>query len=185
MNRPERVLLGVVTSAHGVRGEVVVKSFTAEEESLADYGPLTDKEGREPLTLSLRGAVAKGLIARIDGVEDRNAAELLKGRELWIERELLPEEEDGEFYYVDLIGLTAVDIAGRPFGTVKDVANFGGGDLLEIAVTETGKNEFVPFKDVYVPEVDLPGGRVVVRWPLQFEIVNPDPAESEDGSAGD
>lgn len=177
MERPDRVLLGQIAGAHGIRGEVLVRTFTENPGDIASYGELTDSEGGRPLRLEARKLAPKGLVARVAGVSDRNGAEALKGAELWVARELLPPPEEGSFYYADLIGLEAVDTQGVTFGRVVRVANYGAGDLLEIELDKGEKSELVPFKAEYVPEVDIESGRVVIAWPLQFEIAQPDPQE--------
>ncbi len=177
MSRPERVLLGRIVAAHGVRGDVLVKTFTDEPADISRYGALTDAGGGRPLELVVRRATSKGLIVGVRGVDDRTVAETLRGAELWVERDRLPSAEEGEFYYVDLMGLEAVDEAGAPFGKIANVVNYGAGDLLEVVLSDGGKRELVPFKLEFVPEVDIAGARVVIAWPLQFEI-----AQSEDAS---
>ena len=182
-----RVLVGAVASAHGIRGEVLIKTFTQAPEDIGAYGPLTDAEGGRPLEVSVVRQTPKGIIARVSGVSDRNGAETLRGAELFVDRSALPETEEGEFYYVDLEGLEAVDEGGVRFGEVVRVVNYGAGDLLDIAVDATGKTEFVPFNDPYVTAVEPDASRVVVRWPLQFEVVEPGTGSKEDkaGEAGD
>lgn len=188
MKPSERVLVGVIATAHGIRGDVVIKSYTAVPEELACYGPLTDAAGGRPLTVTISRSTAKGLIGRVEGVVDRNGAEALRGAELWAAREAMPTASEDEYYYVDLEGLAAVDEAGQRFGQVVRVVNFGAGDLLDVAIEVTGKTEFVPFQTAFVPEVDIAGGRVVVKWPLQFEVVNPDSDGGDkdaDGAGGE
>lgn len=167
-----RVLLGRINGAHGIRGDVVVHSYTEVPQAIGDYGELTDSAGGRALRLKVLRVTTKGVIARVTGIGDRTAAETLKGAELWIERHQLPEAAPGEFYYEDLAGLQAVDREGSQFGEVVGVVNYGAGDLLEIRLSANGKTELVPFGEAFVPEVDVAGGRVVVAWPLSFEIVN-------------
>lgn len=167
-----RVLLGRINGPHGIRGDVVVHSYTEAPAAIADYGELTDKAGGRPLRLKVRRVTPKGVIASVAGIADRTAAETLKGAELWVGRHQLPEPEPGEFYYEDLVGLQAVDLKGAQFGEVAGVVNYGAGDLLEILLAGSRKTELVPFGEAYVPEIDIAGGRVVVAWPLRFEIVN-------------
>lgn len=157
-----RLLLGVVTGPHGVRGQVRIKSFTAEPADIAAYGPLLLADGRR-VTVSLSGRAKGVVLARLSGIDDRTAAEALKGAELWLERAALPAPEDDEtFYHADLIGLVAVDGAGRELGRVAAVHDFGAGDVLEIH----GDGELmVPFTRAAVPQVDVAGGRLVVAPP--------------------
>lgn len=156
------LLLGVVIGAQGVRGEVKVKTFTADPESLGDYGPLQDAGATKVYPLKvLRLSKGDVVIARIKGVEDRNAAEALKGTELYIQRSALPQAGDGEFYFADLVGLTAM-MSGRVLGRVTAVHNYGAGDMLEVK-TDSGRSAMVPFTDDAVPDVDLAAGRVTVE----------------------
>lgn len=158
------VLVGVITGARGVRGEVKLKSFTAEPADVAAYGPLFDEEGARQLRLNLVGGHGDQLIARVDGVADRTQADALKGRRLFVPRAALPAAGDDEYYHADLIGLTVLlaDGAGaRPFGRVRAVDDFGAGTVLEIDSAEHG-SVMVPFTREAVPEIDLGGGRLTV-----------------------
>jgi 16S rRNA processing protein RimM len=161
----KRVLLGRIAGAHGIRGEVLIKTFTAAPEGIAAYGPLSDAGGARSFSFESARPTPKGVVARLVGVADRNAAEALKGTELYIERERLPAAAEGEFYHADLVGLDAVEPAGKPLGSIVGVHNFGAGDLLEIRLAASGKTELVPFTDDAVPEVDIAGRRVVVVLP--------------------
>jgi 16S rRNA processing protein RimM len=164
MAQEKRVLLGRIVGAHGIRGEVVIHSYAAVPEDIASYGALSDKDGKRQFKLSSVRAAAKGVVARIAGIADRNAAEALKGTELFVPRERLPEPPEADTYYVsDLVGMTAVDAQGAIVGVVVDAPNYGAGDLLEIRKAGSSQTELIPFTDAYVPEVDLAARRVVVR----------------------
>ncbi len=159
-----RICLGVVVGAHGIRGLVKVKSFTAEPEAIARYGPLADERGEQRMALELVGAHKGVLLARIAGVDDRNAAERLKGTRLYVNRAALPEPEEEEFYEADLVGLEAVRRDGSSLGKVAAVHDFGAGASLEIE-DAAGKSVIVPFTRAAVPEIDIAGGRLVVEPP--------------------
>ncbi len=162
-----RVCLGVITGAHGVRGLVRVKSFTEVPEDVAAYGPLSDEDGTRVLTLAVTGRSKDALLARVEGVVDRDQALALKGTRLYVPRDVLPAlEEDETYYHADLLGLAAEDPEGRPLGRVKAVHNFGAGDLLEL---DGGGARLVPFTRQAVPVVDLDGGRLVVEPPEEVE----------------
>jgi 16S rRNA processing protein RimM len=162
---PERrILLGRVAAAHGVRGEVLIKTFTGRPEDIAAYGPLDDGRGHA-LRIEAVRVTPRGVVARLAGIADRTAAEALKGASLYVDRERLPAPGEGEFYYADLIGLAAVTPDGHPLGEVVAVHNHGAGDLLELRLAGTGKTELVAFTDAFVPEVDLAARRVLVRLP--------------------
>lgn len=158
----ERVLLGQISRAHGIRGEVIVRSYCAVPDDIAQYGPLSNADGTREFRLKIRGATQKGLIARIDGVDDRNAAEALRNTDLYVARDQLPEPDEDEVYHADVIGLTAMDRDGVAIGTVVTVQNFGAGDLLEVQLTGGKRTEFFPFDDVFVPEIDFDAGTLVI-----------------------
>ena len=157
------ICLVEITGPHGLKGEVRVRSFAETPSMLGAYGPLRDKAGRRFKVRSARPA-SKVLVVRFDGVDDREAAESLKGTKLYVERSRLPEPEPGEFYHADLIGLAVERSGGEPLGTVTAVQNFGAGDLLEVALADGG-TELIPFISDYVPDVDLAAGRVVADPP--------------------
>ncbi len=154
-----RVVLGIITGAHGIRGEVRLKSFTEDPAAIAEYGPLRTSTG-DRLEIKALRPVKNGFVAQIDGIVDRNQAEALKGIELFLERDKLPDTEDEEFYHADLIGLVAVTVTGEHVGKVIAVHDFGAGDLLEI--DRGGDSELIAFTAKVVPTVDIAGGRIVV-----------------------
>mgnify|MGYP006172645905 CR=1 FL=1 len=154
-----RVVLAVVTGAHGIRGEVRLKSFAAS----LDYGPLERSDGGPPLELLGLRPAKDGLIARFAGVNDRNAAQGLKGVELSVARERLPEPAEDEFYFADLVGLAAERPDGTPLGEVVAVHNFGAGDVIEVQLAD-GDTVLLPFTRSTVPDVD-PASRRLVMTP--------------------
>ena len=160
----ERVLLGRVAGAHGIRGEVLIKAFTERPEDIAAYGPLDDGGGRA-IEIEAARVTPRGVVARIAGIADRDAAEALKGTQLYVDRDRLPAPDKGKFYHADLIGLAAVDPDGRPLGEIVGVHNYGAGDLLELRLAGSGKTELVAFTEAFVPEIDLAAHRVVVLLP--------------------
>ena len=163
------ILLGAIAGVHGVRGEVKVKSFTADPLAIATYGPLYDDDGRRfDLKLSSKAAKDTIVIARIDGIADRNAAEALKGKRLYAPREALPAlEDETEFYANDLIGLAVEDRNGKGLGKVVDLADYGAGAIIAIAGGPEGDFE-LPFADRFVPVVDLAASKLVVDLPDDF-----------------
>ncbi len=158
------VCVGVVGRARGLRGEVRIKSFTADPAHIAAYGSLYDESGGRALRLRVTGRSRDQVVVRIEGVADRQAAQALKGLRLYVPRRVLPQPEAEEYYHVDLIGLR-VELAGNGvLGTVKAVHDFGAGDILEIA--GHGKEVLmVPFTRAAVPEVNFAAGRLVVDPP--------------------
>ena len=164
----ERLCVGVIAGAHGVRGLVKIKSFTDDPANLTAYGPLTDESGARRYQVAVTGRAKGVLLARIEGVGDRDAARALRGARLYVARAALPEPEDEEYYHADLIGLAVEDRAGAPLGRVAAVQNFGAGDILEIERPDQG-TLLVPFTKAAVPLVDPAGGRVVVEPPEETE----------------
>lgn len=157
------VCVGVITAAHGVRGGVRIKSFTEAPFGIAAYGPVSDAEGQR-FELAVTGE-SKGLVlAQIAGIADRESAEALKGRQLFVPRGTLPQPDEDEFYHADLVGLRAERAGDDPpeaIGTVVAVHDFGAGAILEVAQPD-GPPVLVPFTNDAVPTVDIAGGRVIV-----------------------
>jgi 16S rRNA processing protein RimM len=156
----KQILLGRILGAHGLKGEVKIKSFTENPLDVASYGAVSAPDGRR-FTLTRARMQGDIVIAGIKGVDDRNVAEQLKGLELSVTRADLPETEDGEFYQADLVGLAVFDIAGNRIGEVVGFQYAGTGDLIEIERTN-GSIGLVPFADSMVPEVDVANGRAVL-----------------------
>jgi 16S rRNA processing protein RimM len=185
-DRDERLCLGVITGPHGVRGQVRVKSFTENPEDIAAYGGLSDAQGRA-YRLSLTGSAKGVLLARIEGVSDREAAEALKGTRLYVDRSALPAiEEEETYYHADLIGLRVEDASGRRIGRIREVQNFGAGDMLEVQ-GEAGESLLFAFTRQAVPVVDIDGGKVVVDPPEEIEARPPEgggDAGSDTGQTG-
>lgn len=144
------VTLAVIIGAHGVAGEVRLKSFA---DDLANYRSFNDGA----LTLKSIRAGNNGAIARFAEIADRNAAEAMRGTELAVARSELPPLEDGEYYHADLMGLAVIDDAGTDIGRVVGVENFGAGDVIEIErpaaeAGKRGKRFMVPMRAEAVPE---------------------------------
>lgn len=158
------VLLGVIGAAHGIKGELRIKSYTGDPTAIASYGPLATADGRRFEILAVRLA-QEVVVARLKGVEDRNAAEALTGTELFVDRAVLPEPDDeDEFLHADLVGLAAETEDGAVLGHVVAIHDFGGGDMIEIR-PPAGESLLLPFTKAVVPVIDLPGRRLVVRPP--------------------
>lgn len=162
------ILVGRVAGAFGVKGELRITAYTDEPQALVRYRDLKRDDGSPALTL-VAGRPQKGaLIARAREVATREEAEALRGLQLYVPRAVLPPPDEDEYYLADLIGLAAVSPEGEPLGKVKDVQNFGAGDLLEIA-PDIGASWFLPFTEEAVPEVDIAEARIVVVRPTETE----------------
>ena len=165
----ERIRVARIGAAHGVRGEVKLWSFTQDPAAVADYGPLETQDGRLVAIESLRAA-KDHFVARLAGVNDREAAEALRNVELFIARDVLPPIEEADtFYYADLVGLSAVTAEGAKLGTVSAVHNFGAGDIIEIMPTGSGEPMMLPFNEVTVPKVDIAAKQIVIVRPVEIE----------------
>ena len=176
--KAQRILLGRIVAAHGIRGDVVIDSYAGEPADIGAYGPLSSEDGAKRFEVKVVRVTSKGVVARVAGVDDRNGAEALKGTALYAPRERLPEVAEDEYYYADLAGLRADNVAGSRIGVVVAVQNYGAGDLLEVRLEGQSVTELIPFTDAFVPVVDIAAGRVVVVMPVSA------PDDGDEGDAG-
>ncbi|TIO06624.1 ribosome maturation factor RimM [Mesorhizobium sp.] len=158
MTKPQNpVQMAVIGAAHGIKGELRVKTFTGDPLALADYGPLYARDGRAFQIVDIRPANTV-VVVRFKGISDRNAAEALAGTELFVDRSMLPDDgEEDEFYHADLVGLAVRDDTGADIGKVVAVHNFGGGDILDVTLGER-KGVLIPFTQAAVPDVSIVEG---------------------------
>jgi 16S rRNA processing protein RimM len=161
----ERICVGRIGAAHGIRGEVRLKPFTGDPMAVAQYGALESEDGTRAFEIETIRPAKDFLVVRFKGVADRSAAELLRNVSLYVPRERLPAPDADEFYYADLVGLMAVTADGAEVGTVVAVHDFGAGDLLEIRAPDKRDTVMLPFTDATVPVVDIAGGRIVIEPP--------------------
>ena len=152
--------MGVVTAAHGIRGEVKIRTFAADPASLG-VGPLSNEDGSVAYEIVRHRKTKGGVIAVLGGVRNRTAAEALRGTRLYVARSALPAIANNEYDHDALIGLSAKSPTGHPLGTVVAVHNFGAGDLLDIERPDGG-TFLVPFSEDFVPAVE----------PRQFVVVD-------------
>ncbi len=182
------MLIGVVVGVQGVRGQVRIKSYAAQPEDVAAYGPLQDKTGKRRFEVKAEGFVRGAVIARVAGVTDRDAAEALRGIELYIDRAVLPPVAEGEYYQTDLIGLAVQDKAGSALGVVRNVFDYGAGPLLEIerppGVGSVKKTVLAPFTKAVLVSVDLAAGRIVLDPPVGLLDETGEQEAAAEGKAG-
>ncbi len=163
MSKDKRVCVGVIVGVHGIKGEVKVKSFTEVDTNVDKYGPVEDKSGSKHFDIKVVGHSKELLRVKIKGVDDRTVAEGLKGTEFYVSRDVLPDPEDDEYYLDDLIGLKVMlKSDGTEAGVVSGVYNFGAGDIIEVK-DNAGHSEMLPFTKVYVPEVNIKDGYIIVE----------------------
>lgn len=164
----KEVLLAAVIGAQGLQGAVKVKLFTEAPEALPSYGPLRDARGKTYEITDFRPGKPGEAVISFSGVTDRNAAEALKGTELFIGRDALPATAQEEFYHADLIGLEAQDSEGRMLGKVAAIHNYGASDVMEILRSD-GDSILLAFTRETVPTIDIAAGRIVVAVPEDGE----------------
>lgn len=163
-----RVCLGVIATAHGVKGLVKILCY-AQDPYLLDGTVFASETGDKTVSLQMKNSMGKYWLAEVAGIDNRDAALALRGTKLWADREALPvPENEDEFYIEDLVGLKVCDTAGRDAGTVIAVDNFGAGDLLEIKPS-VGESYYLAFTKQNVPAVDIAGGTLTVAPPEDTE----------------
>jgi 16S rRNA processing protein RimM len=180
----------VIAGVRGLRGEVWIRSFTADPADIAAYGPVWDQSGERQYRIRVVGQAKGRMVARIEGIADRTAAEALQGEKLFVPRDALPPPGEDEYYHADLIGLKAV-LANRDgrdghqegdLGRVRAVHEFGAGTVIEIAGEASGAH-MVPFTREAVPVVDVAGGRLVIA-PIAG-LIEPAPDDAGDSGGGE
>jgi len=155
------IVVGAVKGAHGVRGEVRVKSFTADPGDLFTYGPLLDKAGRPVLTPQSARPGKDHFIVRPKEQKQKEEWDAMRGTLLHVPRSSLPDADEDEFYIEDLVGLDVFAGGAERAGRIRSVQDFGAGDLIEIDLSGGG-SVMVPFTLADVPVVDLAARRIVV-----------------------
>ncbi|HLU61448.1 MAG TPA: ribosome maturation factor RimM [Gammaproteobacteria bacterium] len=163
-----RIVLGRVTGLFGVRGWVKVFSNTQPREGIANYSPWQLRLGNEwrSFVVEQGQSQGKGVIVKLEGVDDRDAAAALMGADIAIWREQLPPPAEGEIYWADLEGLEVVTVAGQALGRVSHLLETGANDVL---VVRGERERLIPFvRGQVVTEIDLDGGRLVVDWDPDF-----------------
>lgn len=178
----ETILIAKIEKAHGIRGAVLIRSFSEDPDAFLDY-PLIDQSGAS-FSLKLIGRVKDRYICQIDKMATRNEAELLRGKELFTRREDLPILEEDEFYYQDIIGLPVFDVHNHALGKISAILNFGAGDLLEIQ--QDSEEILIPLTQEFVIEISKEAQKVVVELPdwVEANPQNIKPNEAEPGLKG-
>jgi 16S rRNA processing protein RimM len=149
---PKLILVGVISSAHGIKGDIMIRSFTDPVENITKLN-LLDGKNNEFTFKRIRTNTKGTLICRHNNCTDRNQAEDLVGTELYSYRDELPQEDEGEFYFEDLKDLKVRNIKGKEVGTILEVHNFGAGDLIEVNFSNGSGSELYPFTKEFFPEI--------------------------------
>ena len=160
-----RICVAEIGGAHGIGGEVKLKSFTADPMALKGNSPLESEDGTTRVAIEALRPGKSHLIAQLRGILDRSAAERLAGVKLFVPRACLPPVATDEFYHADLVGLRAITAEGAEIGTVMAVHDFGAGAILELQLAQSDATLMLPFTATCVPEVDLARGRIMVVPP--------------------
>ncbi|MCL4117390.1 UNVERIFIED_CONTAM: hypothetical protein GTU68_058701 [Idotea baltica] len=166
MTAQDRICVGAIQGAFGVKGELRIKSFCADPAAIGDYGLLTNEDATMSFDLRIVAPIKNGFSARIKGVQYKDQADALNGTTLWVARDVLPNLPDDEFYHSDLIGLDVFDTGGEKIGRVIGVHDHGAGDFLEISTPRTKSNvALLPFTKIAVPTIDLTAKRIIADPP--------------------
>ncbi len=174
----KKILIGKIISPFGIKGEVKIISYCEEPLKIETY-PLFDEQGKAlKLKISNKNKTIIGtrdgnaiLIARIEGINDRNASESLRGKEIFVNRQDFTETKDNEFYYVDLIGLDVIDMNSKKIGKVANVLDYGAGAIIEVkfdSEIKEGAMDNFPFKNAIFPEVKLQEGFIRIDIPEEI-----------------
>lgn len=177
MEQERKICVGKIVGPHGLRGLIRLRSFTEDPEAIARY-PVVDAAGVSR-RVTLKTPMAEEFIVEIEGVNNREQAEALRGQQLFVSRDKLPELKQREYYLADLVGLRVDDAAGKALGSVHAVHDFGAGILLDIKLTD-GRTAMLPFRDAFVPTVALNDGYVVITPPEDWLTV---PGSKQERSA--
>jgi 16S rRNA processing protein RimM len=170
----KNIVIAKITSVHGIKGFVKLLSFAANPADFDKYSSKVFDAKNNPYKIKIISQVPGGnndlFIAKIDGVEDRNAAELLRNTELFIKRGDLKKAKKDEFYYVDLIGLDVLNTQKKKIGKVLSVNDFGAGGIVDIEFdANSSDTESFAFTHQTFPEVDVEKGFLILDLPEFIE----------------
>ncbi len=173
MTTDDLIVMGKIGAVHGVRGEVKIHSFTDPMENLFDY-PLwhlrRDGETKQVRLASARSQ-GKGLVAKIEGLDDREIARTYTGFEICVPRSELPGLEEGEYYWHQLIGLQVINQDRQLLGKVSHLLETGANDVLVVrpcAGSLDGRERLLPYTDHCLQQIDLEAGVISVEWDADF-----------------
>ncbi|MCF6218571.1 MAG: ribosome maturation factor RimM [Gammaproteobacteria bacterium] len=172
MSQDEQDLIqvGRISGLHGVKGWVKIFSYTQPREGILKYTPWLVKVAGQwrPFKLKAGRAQGKGVVAHVEGYDDRDVAATLMNCDIAILREQLPAAKKGEYYWIDLVGLAVVNAEGLSLGSVQKVMPTGANDVLVVEGVN-GEELLIPFvKDLYVLDVDLESRSITVDWQLDY-----------------
>jgi 16S rRNA processing protein RimM len=179
----DAIEVGRVIGAWGIKGWIRVQPYASDPQALFStrrwflappeslQGPAAAAWATRCLRITQAREHGDGVVASADQLPDRNAAEALKGARIHVSRASFPTPDEGEFYWIDLIGMAVVNRAGEALGTVSDLLDTGPHSVLRVAapVGAAGAEErLIPFVDAYVDHVDMAARRITVDWGLDY-----------------
>ncbi|MDO5416002.1 MAG: ribosome maturation factor RimM [Lachnospiraceae bacterium] len=156
--------VGVISSTHGVRGEVKVFPTTDDPARFNDLKEVTLENGKEKLVLKIQNVkfFKNMVILKFEGLDNINDIEKYKGKDLWIRRDQAVKLEEGEYFIADLIGLNVITDEGETLGVLKDVLQTGANDVYIVQMA-SGREVLIPVIKQCILEVNLEEGRVKVH----------------------
>ena len=157
------IAVGQIVNVHGIKGVMKVKPYLVNACDFSGFNPLTDKDGKKSFVATLVGRQKDCWLISIKGITDRTTAENFKGLVLYAQRDKLPQTNDNEFYYCDLVGLN-VYMDDVEFGKVLRVLNYGAGDILQIK-TLKGQTFELSFSQLNFPKVDIQNKKIQIILP--------------------
>ncbi|WP_432471831.1 ribosome maturation factor RimM [Amphritea sp. HPY] len=167
-------IVGRITTIYGVKGWVKVYSHTEPMESILNYSPwLLKIDGQwQPIKISDGKVHGKGLVAKLAGIDDRDVARQYCGMDIAIEKDLLPELGDGDYYWSQLEQLEVLTESGVKLGKVSHLIATGANDVLVVkgkADSVDRKERLIPYlPDQVVKEINLEEGTIRVDWDPEF-----------------
>jgi 16S rRNA processing protein RimM len=170
------VVVGRIQGAFGVQGWIRLASYTDPADNILSYSPWLLQDGNNWRAIDVIAAKAQrnGFVARFAEIEDRDEAAALRGRLIGIAAAALPNAEEDEYYWRDLVGLKVLNLAGETLGRVEDLMATGANDVLVVALDHStagaGDIELIPFHRQFVPDVDLEQGTLTVDWTIGESI---------------
>ena len=167
MTKEKKLHIADIRTVHGIRGLVKLAVYLEDPEDIESYNPLQGVDGKL-YTIALKNPIKGDWLAEVNGITDRTEAEKLRGTALYIDRDQLPETDDGEMYLEDLVGCDAINEEGHKIGSIVAVDNFGASDLIEIKPIDGSKTYYLPLAEPYVLDIDLEQNIVVVAPAEEF-----------------
>ena len=161
MNQASLVYIAKVVGAHGIRGDVKLQCFTDNVADIKKLGIFYNECGDKEYKIEIKGMLKSNVLAKVSGINDRNAAEALVGTQLYVSRASLPDLKSEQFYHCDLIGLKAI-LQDKEVGKVSAIYNFGAGDIIEIKLSDSNETSLIPFNQAFVPQIDITNGHIII-----------------------